>query len=101
MKCTIAVTALLFGMLLSEVAQSQSVGTISGTVADTTEGVIPNASVTIKNQGTGLDRTVAVGAEGRYTATGLPIGTYSITASAQGFQAAEHRDISLEVGQIR
>ncbi len=101
MKCTVVVTALLFGTLSSWVAQAQSIGTISGTVTDSTEAVIPNANVTIKNQGTGLDRTVAVGAEGRYTATGLPIGTYAVTASAQGFQPAEHRDISLEVGQIR
>jgi hypothetical protein len=101
MKRTALIPALLSGMAFTWLAQAQSVGTIAGTVTDSTEAVLPSATVTLKNQGTGLDRTVVVSAEGRYTATGLPIGTYTVTASSTGFQSSELRDISLEVGQIR
>lgn len=101
MRRCIALPIMLLGALLSWVAQAQSVGTISGTISDSSGAVVPGVKVTIKNQGTGLDRTVTSDGEGRYTATLLPIGTYTVTASSTGFQSTEHRDIGLEVGQIR
>ncbi len=97
----LVLSAVVFGALVSFVAQAQSVGTISGTISDSTGAVVPGAKVTIRNQGTSLERVVTTGGEGRYTATLLPIGTYTVSATSAGFQPTEHRDINLEVGQIR
>lgn len=100
MKRRVVLPTLLLCAAWSWVAQAQSLGTISGTVTDSSGAVIPSASLAIKNQGTGVERAVSTDAEGRYVAAGLPIGTYSVTASAKGLQPVERRDISLEVGQI-
>ncbi len=85
--------------LLSGVAHAQSVGTISGTVTDSTGAIVPGVNVSIKSQGTGVERAVTTGGEGHYTATRLPIGTYTVGVTATGFQTTEKRDLNLEVGQ--
>src|SRR5436190_24029336 len=59
--------------LVSSVALAQSTsGGVFGTVA-------PGSTVTIKNN-SGISRTVTADASGRYAATNLPVGTYTITA---------------------
>ncbi len=87
-------------------------GTILGTVTDPTGAVVPGAKVTVKNTGTGLERTSETSADGSYSLPELPIGTYTVTVVLQGFQtfvatgvtvdvATERRvDASLKTGQI-
>ena len=71
---------------------------ILGTVTDTTGAVIPNATVTLTNLGTNLTRTVATTGSGDYTFTLLPVGHYSISVKATGFQAFLIGDVSVEAG---
>src|SRR3984885_404096 len=86
-------------------------GTITGTVTDPANAVVPNAAVEAKNLETGVvSSTVSTGG-GVYTIPDLPIGTYSITAKVQGFKTYTHtnlalaalqtlrEDIALQVGQ--
>jgi Carboxypeptidase regulatory-like domain/TonB dependent receptor/TonB-dependent Receptor Plug Domain len=87
-------------------------GTILGTVTDPSGAVVAGAKVTVKNTGTGLERSSETSADGSYSLPELPIGTYTVTVVQQGFQtfiatgvtvdvASERRiDASLKTGQI-
>jgi len=68
-------------------AQTAVTGALSGAVTDAVGAVVPNATVTIVNTGTGAKRTVMSNGEGRYTASNLPPGAYTVTATAKGFES--------------
>ncbi|MCB1024455.1 MAG: carboxypeptidase regulatory-like domain-containing protein, partial [Acidobacteria bacterium] len=78
-------------------AQSNS-GTITGQVLDSAGAVIPNATVTVTNQGTNESRTVQANSGGFYEVTSLSTGLYKITAAATGFQPTTITDARLAVG---
>jgi hypothetical protein len=74
---------------------------LSGTVIDTSGGIIPGAGITIENQRTGEKRASTAGPDGTYTAPDLKPATYRITAQSPGLNSAEYRDVNLAVGQER
>jgi Carboxypeptidase regulatory-like domain/TonB-dependent Receptor Plug Domain len=79
--------AIFLATLFSVSAFGQSdVGTIVGFVKDQSGAVVPNATVTIRNEGTGELHTVTTDAAGHYTAPSLPPAYYSMTAEAKGFE---------------
>jgi hypothetical protein len=88
-------------LFLTVVAYPQAVGTISGKVTDSTGAVIPGATITITNQGTGQERTTSTDNIGQYTVTLLPIGTYTLSAATRGFNTTESKNVTLEVQQSR
>lgn len=80
-------------------SQSQSInGTIRGTVTDVTGAPIPGATVTIKNIDTGLTRVVVTGDQGLYITPDLPVGAYSVNATASGFAPLTQTGIRLTAG---
>src|SRR6185369_11304556 len=74
-------------------------GSITGVVTDQNGAVVPNATVTITNQGTNEKRTAQADAEGRYEVPSLPTGVYSVEATANGFKTATVKDQRLAVGE--
>lgn len=78
-----------------------STARITGTVADSTGAVVPNASITVKNTRTGEVRATTSNGEGYYVVTQLPPATYTITAAADNLGPEEYREIHLAVGQER
>jgi hypothetical protein len=74
-------------------------GTILGTVTDSTGAIMPGATVTLTNAGTGLVRTLVTDAAGEYTAPSLPTGKYSISAELSGFKHVTVPDVNLGVDQ--
>lgn len=73
---------------------------ISGTITDPSGAVVVGATVTATNVGTGQVETVKTGADGGYTISLLHIGSYSVEASASGFQKALQSGIVLNVNQV-
>ncbi|MBB5061226.1 hypothetical protein HDF16_005962 [Granulicella aggregans] len=71
---------------------------ILGTVSDATGAVVPNATVTITNIGTNEKRTITSNNSGDYTFTLLPVGHYSISVEASGFQQSLTKDLAVEAG---
>jgi hypothetical protein len=67
-------------------AQTRTTGQIVGTVKDATGAVIPNAVVVLVDAGTGNTAETKSGGEGGFVFPNLQPGTYTITATAQGFQ---------------
>ena len=63
-------------------------GDIAGDVTDSTGAVVPNVTVTAVNTGTNLSRSGVTSATGAFRIPELPIGTYRVTASAEGFKSA-------------
>src|ERR1700730_8851718 len=76
-------------------------GTVLGTVTDTSGAAVSGATVTVKNTGTGLLRTVKTSDDGTYSAPELPIGTYSVTVENSGFKTAVVTGINVEVSSER
>src|SRR5436190_8099069 len=74
-------------------------GTILGTVTDSSGSVIPNAKVTIVNEGTGLTRNVQADSNGEFTAPSLPTGHYTVIAELTGFKTLTLSNIELGVDQ--
>ena len=74
-------------------------GTILGTVTDVSGSVIPNAKVTVVNEGTGLTRTVQADSNGEYTVTSLPTGRYTVMSELTGFKTLTLSNIELGVDQ--
>ena len=89
---------LAFGLTCNRAAAQGTSATLLGTVKDSSGAVIANASVQIKNTGTGQTQQVPTDAQGRYTIADLPIGNYEAQASAPGFQTVVRRAITLTVG---
>ena len=69
-------------LLTASLAMAQlTTGNISGTVTDQSGGAIPGASVTLRNVETGISRSTATGANGRYEAPNLPVGAYEVSVT--------------------
>jgi Carboxypeptidase regulatory-like domain len=80
---------------------SQANGSLSGTVADKTGGVIAGAKVTITSQQTGLTRESTTDGSGHYLVPLLPVSVYTIHVESQGFRTTEQKDIRLQVDEQR
>jgi Carboxypeptidase regulatory-like domain/TonB-dependent Receptor Plug Domain/TonB dependent receptor len=76
-------------------------GTILGTVTDPSGAVVAGAKVTVKNLGTGLERTTDTSADGSYALPELPIGTYTVTITLTGFQTAVTTGVAVDVATER
>jgi len=74
-------------------------GTIAGDVADPSNASIAGAQVTIRNQETGGVRQLITAQGGAFSAPSIPVGTYSITVSKDGFAPLKRTGIGLTVGQ--
>ena len=86
-------------LLQSLPASAQTAGTasIQGTVTDPTGAAIPNAKVTLTNTDTGTARNTVSDGSGLYSLPNVPVGPYSFTVAATGFQGFTQKGV-LEVG---
>jgi hypothetical protein len=73
-------------------------GTITGTVVDSSGRVIPNASVSITNVATGINRSMTTNEDGLYIAPNLLPASYELTFTAPGFRTDVRSGIELTVG---
>lgn len=95
----LAIVAL--GFTLPAAAQ-RTTADLQGTVTDEQGAVLPGATVTIRNQSTGLVRTVVTDAGGRYLVRGLPVeGSYDVRADLQGFASVVYSETVLLANQAR
>jgi outer membrane receptor protein involved in Fe transport len=75
-------------------------GGITGTVADDSGAAVPGATVSVKNEGTGLELTAVTDEGGNYTIRNVPGGTYTLKASLQGFKEFVQTGVPITVGNI-
>ncbi|HEX4663606.1 MAG TPA: TonB-dependent receptor [Terriglobales bacterium] len=93
---------LLLLLLLAGAMSAQTFrGTILGTVTDLSGAVVPGAKVTVLQVATGIERTTQTSPDGSYNLPELPIGTYTVSVSASGFQTAVTKDVVVDVASDR
>jgi Carboxypeptidase regulatory-like domain/TonB-dependent Receptor Plug Domain len=94
---------ILVFVLLAAVSLSAQTfrGTILGTVTDPSGAVVSGAKVTVKNTGTGLERSTETSADGSYSLPELPIGTYTVTVTQSGFQTFVATGVTVDVASDR
>jgi hypothetical protein len=76
----------------------QTLGSINGTVTDSSGGVLGKVSVKVKNAGTNLEVSATTRDDGSYQVSALPIGKYSLTFSLDGFNSEVHSEIQVQGG---
>lgn len=75
--------------------------TLTGVVSDPSGSVVANAKIVLRDAVSGSARDTVTNAEGYYTFASVPVGTYTLTAEAPGFQAYKADDIRLGGGEKR
>src|SRR5260370_35952993 len=69
-------------------AQSDT-ASITGFVRDPSSRTVPNATITVKNENTGIERRSTTNESGYYIVSNLPPGQYSVAVEAPGFKKYE------------
>jgi outer membrane receptor protein involved in Fe transport len=78
-------------------AQSDT-GSVDGRVFDESKAAVPGATITARNQATGLTRSITTTASGTFRIVSLPAGTYEISAELTGFGRQVRKDVAIQVG---
>ena len=79
---------------------AQSTATLRGRVLDAEGGALPGASITLRNQDTGEERTAVADRLGDYRIPALSPGLYRLEATMNGFAPQVFKDVRLEVAQV-
>lgn len=75
-------------------------GAISGVVTDASGARVPDAEVVVANAEKGFRRSFTTNSAGIFVAGSLvPASTYTITVTKSGFNRAEAKDVTVQVGQ--
>jgi hypothetical protein len=74
----------------------QTLGGITGEVTDASGGVLPDVTVTVTEEQTSLTRTTKTNGSGSYSFVNLPIGDYTLTYSAGGYEAQRTPHITVQ-----
>ncbi len=94
----LAIAALAFTAAVT----AQSIfATLTGTIADGSGAVVPDAKVTLKNAGSGDIRRTVTNAEGYFSFSAVPTGTYSVNIEAAGFQKYEEDGVTFTGSEKR
>ncbi len=75
-------------------------GRITGTVRDTQGAAVPGATIKLSNPATGQERTLASDQNGEFNFPELPLGTFRLTVSKEGFRTTIISDIVTSQGQV-
>jgi hypothetical protein len=78
------------------VLAQQTLGGITGEVTDASGGVIPNVSVALVGEQTALTRAARTNGQGIYSFVNLPIGTYTLTFTSEGFEVQKTQHIIVQ-----
>jgi hypothetical protein len=92
---TLLLTVTLAARGLAQVSSAA----LTGLVTDPSDARLPNVSLQLVNEETGVSREATTSTEGEYTFTLLPPGRYRLAAEAKGFRRLSHSGLALELGR--
>jgi hypothetical protein len=96
--CLATLLAAIFILSVATAAHSQVTGaTLTGTVTDSSGGVIPGAQISVTNTATSITQEFQADSAGYYTAPNLAPGTYEVKVTAKGFNSTISK-LTLAVG---
>src|ERR1700733_5581859 len=99
-RITMLALALLFAGTHNTYGQNANSGEIKGIVTDTTNAVVPSATVSVVNTQTGVTINTVTNGDGIYDLPSVEPGNYTVTVSKEGFRDAVRKGITLPVGTI-
>ncbi|PYR58168.1 MAG: hypothetical protein DMF91_17790, partial [Acidobacteria bacterium] len=94
---TFAFTVLIGSISTLAHGQGANTSSLSGTVVDTSGGVIPGANITVKNDATGVELNTVTDEKGIFLFPALQPGTYTLTSTLMGFKKQVHPNLVLNV----
>lgn len=97
-RTTCGMLALGF-LIAASLSAQQTTATVVGTVTDSSGALVPGVLVKATNLSTNSSRETKTDESGSYSIPFLPAGQYSLSASVQGFQAAQFDQVTLQVQQ--
>jgi Carboxypeptidase regulatory-like domain/TonB dependent receptor len=96
----VAVVLLFLTCAPASRAQSESINaTIRGRISDPSDQPVAGAKATAVNNATGYSRSVESAEDGYYVIASLPLGTYTVTVTKDGFATLKFTEIVLQAGQ--
>jgi hypothetical protein len=96
----LVVPSILFFLGWVALASAQTVtGTLQGTVTDSSGGVLPGVTVTLKSLETAAQRIVVTNDVGYFQAPFLPLGPHSVTAELEGFKTVVRSPVTVLLNQ--
>lgn len=95
--CSLLALGLMF--LTVNVAAQSTTGNIAGTVVDKTNSLVPNAKVVATHVDTNKNFTTTTNASGEFRFFNLPVGSYSLKATAAGFKETVVNNFPVELNQ--
>src|SRR5580698_2676032 len=90
----------LVGLFGCGTAWGQTNGSIRGIVNDPSGGVVPGATVTATLSGAATQRSATSDKDGTFDIPELPVGTYEVTADAQGFKKFVVKTVVVSIGHV-
>ncbi len=93
----LAIAGVTFAPMIA--AQSTG-GRIRGTVSDPSGAAVVGAKVTLINEATNVSRDVDTGANGDYLLIEVPVGSYEIDVTQQGFKKYVRKGVALDLNQV-
>ena len=93
------VIAAVFCCLAAQFCMAQVSANLSGLITDPSGAALSAATVTAKTLDTGASRTAATDQNGRYKFFALPVGSYEIRVTKEGFAEGIRSGVRLVVGQ--
>ena len=96
-----ACLAVLLSVALSNSVFSQETSSaVRGIVSDQGGEPIPGSTVVVRNEQTGLTRTVSTNREGEFSIRNLPVGdNYSVSVTGSGYADRKTQNLPLRLGQ--
>jgi hypothetical protein len=94
-----AIALVLLCVCSTFTAAQTTLGRVSGTVSDESGGVLPGATVTMTNIGTGQVEVTVTNETGAFLFPQVPVGTYKINIALEGFKAADYTNVIVAVAQ--
>jgi hypothetical protein len=79
-------------------AQGTNASQITGTVIDPSGAVLPGATISAKHVASTVVTTTVTNTEGVFTLPSLPIGTYEVTITLEGFKTFVAKDVVITAG---
>jgi len=97
----IGLGVVLFLLLFSQAAWSQTTGSIRGRTVDADGQALPGVTIVVTGEILGsAQRTAVTSPSGGYQFVGLPIGTYIVEADLAGFQKQAAENVRVAIGKV-
>jgi hypothetical protein len=81
-------------------AQVRIAGSISGTITDPTGALVPNAKVELKDEATGITKSVTANGQGEFLFPDLNFGSYEVSVSVSGFRTERITHVKVQASRV-